>query len=422
MTDVPGDSDHARSRTRSARATVPWPMWLVATPPVLLAASALGGLGLARDLSVPAAFAAAFALIVLPVAGLAPRLGRLPGGAAVASVLWCTCVLLVMPVYFPGERAPATARGLRALASPAGHDFARGVGRAGHLLVGFLGSDPARRRVAAASTPTAPSSATASPGAPGVAVVEDPPPRAATATAERPDETPRRAATVLLPYDGDQTSLRVGVDIDGPDIGEQLQMIFDTGATFTTLDRASLERIGIAVTPDAPRITLRTANGEIEAPLVLVDAVWLGDEPVEWVTVAVCDSCANPPIAGLLGLNVTGRFRVSIDHDRRRIELVPRRPSGDRSLDVGQWLELRSRATRDWLGEVEVTLTATNRSRRPIAEAVVDLSCGRQTFAVQIDDIPARGQRGTEIALPRGTDCSTQTIAVSRGRWLLDRF
>jgi len=214
----------------------------------------------------------------------------------------------------------------------------------------------------------------------------------------------------------------VRVDFDGPVIGEQFEMILDTGATLTTLDHASLSRLGVEVGADAPWIRLRTANGMIDAPLVLLDAVWLGGEPVEWVTVAVCDSCANPPIAGLLGLNVTGRFRVSLDHDRQRVELAPRRRAGGSALDVGQWLEVRSRAVRRPTGAVDLALTAANRSARDIEEAVVNLSCGEQTFAIQVDDIPARDERTTEISLPRGTDCSEQSVTVSRGRFLLDRF
>jgi len=247
------------------------------------------------------------------------------------------------------------------------------------------------------------------------------PRRVSAASASRIDPA-RPTSSVLLPYEGDRSSLRIRVDLDGPELGEQVEMIFDTGATLTTLDRATLDRIGVVVPADAPWVTLRTANGELEAPLVLVDAIWLGDEPVEWVTVAVCDGCTSAPAVGLLGLNTSQRFHVALDHDRRRIELTRRAREDDRALDIGQWLQIRSRATRQWTGAVDVALTAHNAAHRPVAEAVVDLTCGDQVFAIQIDDIPAGGERTTEISLPRGTDCSRQKVELARSHWVLDRF
>jgi len=386
----------------------PIAMTALAAPPIALAVAALTGLGLERALSGPAALATALALTLLPVAGLAAgRRGGAPAWA-VACWIWCIAVLVMLPVYFPGERASSVRRGLRAATGFAGDGVADAVARAGAGLVTVLGDDPAP--IGAARPPATRVASEARTSRPAEAP-------AATLRADVDDGRP-----VQLPYEGDQTSLRVRVDVDGPAVGEPLEMIFDTGATFTTLDRATLDRLGVPLEADAPWITLRTANGPIEAPLVLVDAVWLGEEPIEWVTVAVCDTCVNPPAVGLLGLNVTQRFRVSLDHDHRRIELAPRRRAHDRALDVRQWLSIRSLATRYWTGSVGVTLTAANRSHRPIERAIVDLTCGTQTFAVQIDDVPARGERATEITLPRGTDCVQQRIEVSRASWVLDRF
>ena len=340
----------------------------------------------------------------------------------IAAIVWCAAVLIALPAWFPGERAEATERGLRTLAAPTGDTSARalaGLARNFVDLFGEHGGGATRARPPAKTSPGG------SPPGPADAAQSSAPAPARAARvepAERRPAAPRRPTTTILPYEGDSTSLRVRVDFDGPVIGEQFEMILDTGATLTTLDHASLSRLGVEVGADAPWIRLRTANGMIDAPLVLLDAVWLGGEPVEWVTVAVCDSCANPPIAGLLGLNVTGRFRVSLDHDRQRVELAPRRRAGGSALDVGQWLEVRSRAVRRPTGAVDLALTAANRSARDIEEAVVNLSCGEQTFAIQVDDIPARDERTTEISLPRGTDCSEQSVTVSRGRFLLDRF
>jgi clan AA aspartic protease (TIGR02281 family) len=399
--------DDARRKTVARRARVV--SWSLALPILGVTVSALAGLGLTRGLPPVVAFVVGLALTLLPAAGLARfRLGGV-SGPALATACWCLAVLIGLPSYFPGERAEATSLGLRAIWAGAGPDFASSVGRIGASIVDRLGADPAPAKASAAEPARIAAAAAHSP-------------RRRPAARASGDESRLPTPMVVLSYEGDHASLRIQVDVDGPAVGEQVEMLFDTGATLTTLDRATLDRIGITIPTDAPWVSLRTANGEIEAPLVLVDAIWLGDEPVEWVTVAVCDGCTDAPAVGLLGLNTSQRFHISLDHDRRRIELTRRERADDRTLDIGQWLQIRSRATRQWTGSVDVALTATNRAHRRIAEAVVDLSCGDQVFAVQIDDIPAEGERTTEISLPRGTDCSRQKVELARAHWLLDRF
>ena len=60
--------------------------------------------------------------------------------------------------------------------------------------------------------------------------------------------------------------------MDGPEYGEELTMIFDTGATLTTLNRRTLDLLEIPLPAATPRLRLHTAAGEIEAPPVLPDA------------------------------------------------------------------------------------------------------------------------------------------------------
>ena len=71
-----------------------------------------------------------------------------------------------------------------------------------------------------------------------------------------------------------------------------------------------MKRLGVGVPPGSPTASFQTANGMMEAPLVLVPKLWLGDTPIENVTVAVCEACAQNGSAGLLGLTVTGQFQV----------------------------------------------------------------------------------------------------------------
>jgi predicted aspartyl protease len=413
MTESNGGDQSGSSPLRAVPA---WLSALLLAPPIVLCASALTGLGLAREVGGAAALAAAFCLSVLPILGLLSLArGRTPLVTLLTAWLWCLLVLVCIPLYFPGERAQATASGLRLLTTPLGPALGERVAAGGARMVTALGGD---RDLLPAAVPME-------------ALAEgelesDPEPYASRAmegaAAEEVPEPNAVEAPVLVPYEPQNGSLQIAVDVDGPEAGEQLQMIFDTGATYTTLSQHALELLDIPVPPGAPRITLRTANGEIEAPLVLVDAIWLGDAAVEWVTVAVCDSCASAQTAGLLGLNVSGQFVVAIDHDRNRIELRPRRRYRNRRLDVRQWIDVRSTATVWWDGGVEVALDARNLSRREIRGAVVQLDCGGDSFAVQLDDIAAHGETSTRVALPRGTDCRRQTLELVRANWRLDRF
>ena len=227
---------------------------------------------------------------------------------------------------------------------------------------------------------------------------------------------------ITLTYDGDDRSLRIGVEIDGPDISDFYTVILDTGATYSTLSAEALEEIGISIPPDAPWVELQTAGGLIEAPLVLVDAVWLGDFPVEWVTVAICEECSRPPVAGLLGLNVLQRFRVSIDHEGKKIELYPRRVDSNRRVDIGHWLEIDGRITQSPDGIVDLELRGQNRARQAIRAAVVNINCSGTGFAVELGDIPPGGEAHTQVDLPQGTDCRERELSLSRATWVEDRF
>ena len=379
---------------------------LLAVPPLVLTAGALTGLGLLRGVPLGLAALVALAMTVVPSLGLTRLLSR---RFTSSSWLWCALVLISLPLYFPGEREQATRVGLGNLSAFLGSETSQKFGAAGAWTVALLGADP---------TPTAP----LPPGPPPAPV----PVVRVSLPADEPEPVASQRIGleegVELPYEGDSSSLRIQVEIDGPETGEEFAMIFDTGATFTTLDYASLSAIGVRVEADAPRATLLTANGTIEAALVLVDAVWLGGAPVEWVTVAVCDSCVNPPAVGLLGLNVSKRFQVSLDHDRQSISLQHRESRDNRALDIQNWLRIRSEITENWDASVELRITVMNDSHHAIQHVTIDLHCQSARFEIGLDSIPAYGENTAELELPRGTDCREQSFEVTQGLWEFDRF
>ena len=105
--------------------------------------------------------------------------------------------------------------------------------------------------------------------------------------------------------------------------------LVDTGATYTTISSALARDLGINDLEKHARVRFRAASGDIIAPLVQIRSLRIRDAYVENITVAVCDTCGDGLIDGLLGLNFLQRFRVEIDGVSGR--LVLRRPDGSKS-------------------------------------------------------------------------------------------
>jgi hypothetical protein len=377
-----------------------------AVPIVLLAIAAVTGLGLERNLASFPALAASVAIVLLPIAGLASLIGaaRAVGGLGACGWFWSLVLLLALPLYFPGERDRAASSGLVLLSSPLGDESRDLVIETGDGMIALLGEEP-RPTPLAEELPDA-----------GVEA------QRAARDAGRARALLEAEGQVVVPYEGGGEALKVAAFFDGPRYGEEFAMVFDTGATYTTLDRASLALLEIEVPDDAPLAVLRTANGEIEAPLVLVDAVWLGDAVVEWVTVAVCEPCSTDDFKGLLGLNVSGQFQVSLDHDHKLIQLAGLGGDENRKLDIAQWLGLRSRMLSWRDGRLEIEVTAKNRSGVPIHDVAAEIECPGGRFEVGVETVPGSDSVSRKMALPRGTDCSEYTVTLARAVWERDRF
>lgn len=358
--------------------------------PVGIAVALLLGIGLERQVAPVTATLVAGMLILLPIGGLATLLGNRPLSAAVAAWLWPILVLLGSPIYFPGERSGALGTGLGFLGSAGGLDSARTAANMGEAIGALLGEE-----LGAARTPP--------PLAPALTAPELPPSRAT-------DDT------LALPFEGAGRSLHFDVTFEAKNTVE-VPMLFDTGATYTTLNAATLRALGASPDANAPEITLHTANGDRQARIVLIDRVWLGNYSVEGVTIAVCEECGGQDAVGLLGLNVSGQFTTTVDPARHELLLNPRTDEANRQLDVGQWVDISATATAWTDGRLNVVVEAASRAPRRIAEIRVGIHCGGQDFESLVRDIPARGKGSVEVALPRGTQCSEYRVSLDRAIW-----
>lgn len=353
--------------------------------PVGASMAAWVGLGVLRGLPTHEIVGVAVALTALPVAGIWALCGQRAWGLLLGMWAWPALLLVAIPSYFPGELSDALSTGLSVFASPAGREAANLAAARGAQL------------------------ALAAPGPAG----KLPAPEAALAVHECPPSVTLGDDQVALPYEGQGHSMIIPVQFGD----SEFPMLFDTGASFTTLNQRSLAALGLHVSGDAPVVTLHTANGDRSARLVVVPQVWVGGLAVEGVTVAVCEECADGRVSGLLGLNVSGQFLVTIDTAGQQVLFQPRAGDPDRVVDVQPWLDTRATVTLFADGRSEAEATAENHGARAVTNAVVGIHCGDQHLAVDLGGI-APGQSATErVRLPRDASCQSYRVTLDHAKW-----
>ena len=355
--------------------------------PLAVAAAALVGLGLLRTAH-PGIVASATALLLgLPMVGVAAMAGRGPGATVVALWVWPPLLLIGLPSYFPGQVPDAITTGFAVFGAPAGVNGSATLGLFGKTVATAVETLPQGRPPPPLAEPPEP---------------ECPPPSVVT-----------NGDQVALPYEGQGHSLTIPVQFGDT----ELPMLFDTGASLTTLSRKALRSLGVAIPSDAPEVTLRTANGPRTARLVLIPQVWIGGFGVPGVTVGVCDECADGTTRGLLGLNVSGQFLVTLDTARKEVVLQQRPGGADRLVDIGPWIDVEAKAAIYPDERVEVTVTGTNRAARTITTATVGVTCGEETFVVTLTDIAGGATRSESASLPRGTVCDAYHVTLDGALW-----
>jgi len=347
--------------------------------------SAWVGLGVLRGLPTVEIVSVAVALTALPVAGTWALSGQRPWGLVLGAWAWPVMLLLAIPGYFPGELSDALSTGLSVFASPVGRDAARIAAARGAQL------------------------ADAAPNVTGNARAAE----AKQAVAECPPAFTLGDDQVALPYEGQGHSMIIPVQFG--DV--ELPMLFDTGASFTTLNQRALASLGIRVPPHAPVVTLHTANGDRSAQLVVVPQVWVGGLGVEGVTVAVCEECADERVSGLLGLNVSGQFLVTIDTAGQQVLFQPRAGDPDRVIDVQPWLDSSATVTLFADGRGEAEATATNNGTRTVKRAAVGIRCGAEHLAVELGTIAPGETASDRVRLPRDASCQSYRVTLDHARW-----
>ena len=92
--------------------------------------------------------------------------------------------------------------------------------------------------------------------------------------------------------------------------------ILDTGASYTVISEHVAKELKIDLEKKHPKIRLQTANGIIEVPLVTLDSIEISGLRVDDLAAAVHNFSTDTNIAGLLGLNFLGKFRMDLDTEK----------------------------------------------------------------------------------------------------------
>ncbi len=130
--------------------------------------------------------------------------------------------------------------------------------------------------------------------------------------------------SVPIKVGGDKTLLAVTINES-----QQASLVLDTGAAYTTLRPALLERIGISVPASAPRWKLSLLGREsISLPFARVQSLKVGDIAVEDIDVGIYDAFPTAHgVDGLVGADFLNHFRVTIDRSSQRLTLEVIQPT-----------------------------------------------------------------------------------------------
>lgn len=121
----------------------------------------------------------------------------------------------------------------------------------------------------------------------------------------------------VLPLQNRGDQFVVEAVIDG---SHRINLLIDTGAAMTVLDESVLQRLGYNLNGQHQEF-FSTANGVIEAPVISIQRLALGDASVGPLSVGALSLSLPGNIDGLLGMNFLRHYDFHIDQDRRELHL-----------------------------------------------------------------------------------------------------
>jgi aspartyl protease family protein len=155
----------------------------------------------------------------------------------------------------------------------------------------------------------------------------------------------RASGKYRVPFVAAGSLMRVTAIVNGH---LEVPFFIDTGASGVSLPASAASRLGISVGPNTQRITLQTANGEIELPVVRLDSVELAGARVEGLMATL-----NPTMSiGLLGGSFFNQFTYGVDPAASIITLERNHAAVVPNLNESYWRE-RFQKVRDSLEQLD---------------------------------------------------------------------
>lgn len=190
------------------------------------------------------------------------------------------------------------------------------------------------------------------------------------------DSSDGEGQTIRLEYERRGQAILVPAKVGRHDA----YFMFDTGASYTTMTSGFARQAGVYPRRSNPETRVQTAGGVQSTQFGLMDRFQLGGQRMENISFTLCDPCGGgvykgKPIAGLLGLNILRRYRVSVDDSSGVIELVAHGEFNDQSADIEPWLEAELDEPESDSGSSKISLQVRNHAPRQIEELEFDVQC-----------------------------------------------
>ena len=106
-----------------------------------------------------------------------------------------------------------------------------------------------------------------------------------------------------------------------PARGRSIRLLIDTGASLTIFTPDVLEQRGIRYQDTGRTGVFNTANGSVEAPIVKLDSLTVGEWQVDQLEIGVLDLGSRVGVDGLLGMNFLNHFQFFIDQNESLLRL-----------------------------------------------------------------------------------------------------
>ena len=122
-------------------------------------------------------------------------------------------------------------------------------------------------------------------------------------------------------FDPTGAIIPVLVELEG-EVTQILTMAVDTGATYVIIPWRVAEALGHDPATVRQRVEITTASGIERVPLITVRSVRVAGETLQHIPALVHDLPPQSRVDGLLGLSFLRHFRLLIDFQDGRLELV----------------------------------------------------------------------------------------------------